>query len=143
MAASLTTSLAKLSSVSVISPETTAESVRNTKDAAKLARDLGANLFVQGSLQQVGDRLRVSTQLVRPDGTIAWAGDVEAGQLQLFSIQRRIADDVIGAIRVAATASERTRLARPSTTDGAAQDLYLAWTRVPGTERSGQRRSCD
>jgi len=82
----------------------------------------------------------VNTQLVRPDGTIAWAGDVEAGQLQLFSIERRIADDVIGAIRVAATASERSRLAQPSTTDAGAQDLY--WRGLAFLERN-DRASVD
>ena len=47
----------------------------STTDLAKVAKALGATMLVQGSVQQAGDRLRVHTNLVTPDGRVVWSDD--------------------------------------------------------------------
>ncbi len=123
IADTLTTNLARLSSVSVISRGADVDAAR-TAAIATIARDLGANLIVQGSVQQAGDRLRVSAKLVRPTGDIAWAGDAESTLSDLFAIESRLANALVDALQVNVTPAERQDATRPPTLDRQALDDY-------------------
>ena len=125
IADTLTTSLGQLSSVSVVSHQTMRDAGdAKTTDLAKIARDLGATMLVQGSMQQSGDRVRVNATLVTPDGRVMWSGDSEAGLSDLFSLENRLAGSLVDALRVTVSGDERQRLARPPTSNRDALDAY-------------------
>ena len=124
IAETLTTHLARLSSVSVVSRSTAAEAHSKGNSVAVVARDLGVNLLVQGSVQQSGDQLRVSAKLVRPDGAVAWAGESEASVTDLFMLESRLAASLIDALQVSVSAAERQDVTRPPTQDRQALDDY-------------------
>ena len=125
IAETLTTSLGRLSSVAVVSRAAMQESgALKTTDAAKIARDLGATLLVQGSLQQSGDRLRVNATLGAPDGRVLWSGDSEASLSELFLLENRLAGSLIDALQVTVSNKERARLVRPPTGNREALDAY-------------------
>jgi serine/threonine protein kinase/tetratricopeptide (TPR) repeat protein len=130
----LTTSLSKLSSVTVVSREITRESARATSDPAALARQLGVNLLVQGSLQRSGDRVRIDARLVRPDASVVWAGEAEGAIDDLFTLQRRLADRLVEALRIRASPVERQQLAVSPTQNMEALEAY--WRGVALLERT-------
>jgi tetratricopeptide (TPR) repeat protein/TolB-like protein len=134
VADALTTSLAKLAAVSVIPRETTRESALRTTDPGKLAREIGVNLLVQGSLQRSGERVRVDARLVRADGTIVWAGEAEGPINDLFAVQRQIADRLVDTLRVTVTGAERKQLAVPPTNNQEALEAY--WRGMALLERT-------
>lgn len=134
IADALTTSLSKVSSVSVVARDVVSDSARNTPDRAALARDLGVNLLVQGSLQVAGARVRADAKLVKPDGTVLWAGVSEALVTDLFAIERQLAERLVEGLRVSLSAAERQQIAIPPTRSQPALDAY--WRGVASLERA-------
>ena len=130
----LTTSLSKLSSVTVVSRDITRESARGTSDPAALARQLGVTLLVQGSLQRSGNRVRIDARLVRSDASVVWAGEAEGAIDDLFALQRRLADRLVEALRVHVSPVERQQLAVPPTQNAEALEAY--WQGVALLERT-------
>ncbi len=134
IADALTTSLSRLSSVSVVSRETARDSARRTTEPSRLARELGVSLLVQGSLQRVGDRLRVDAKVIRDDGTIAVAVESEAAMSDLLTVERQLADRLVEVLRVAVSGAERRQLARSLTSSQEALEAY--WRGVALLERT-------
>ena len=134
IADALTSSLSKVSSVSVVARDAVSDSARNTSDRAALARDLGVNLLVQGSLQVAGDRVRADAKLVKPDGKVLWAGVSEALVTDLFAIERQLAERLVAGLRLSLSAAERQQIALPRTRSQPALDAY--WRGVASLERT-------
>lgn len=79
-------------------------------DARQVSRELRARYVVEGSVQSVGDRVRVTVQLV--DGVqglqvAAERWDRELGDV--FALQDEVAQTIVGAIEPALTRAERRR----------------------------------
>jgi serine/threonine-protein kinase len=120
----LTTSLARVRSVNVISRTGLADLPRGTADLRTIARDVGATLLLQGSVQQSGDRLRVNAKLVSPDGSVSWAGDADALVSDLFTLETRIATAVVAGLPVTVSAEDRQSAVAPPTRNSGALDAY-------------------
>ena len=90
IAETLSTSLARVSSITIVSRPTSSEAAKSG-DPHKIARELGVSLLVQGGVQQSGDRLRVNAKLIQPDGAVKWAGEAEAATSDLFGLETRLA----------------------------------------------------
>ena len=110
IAENLISSLATLPSVTVLSRGAVAEARLRLKEHDALIRDLGATYLVEGSVQESGDTLRISLNLVRSDRTIAW-GDSAVGSFQsIFDLQSRLASALTNALVVRVSASELERM---------------------------------
>jgi tetratricopeptide (TPR) repeat protein len=133
IADALTTSLSGLRSISVVSREIVRESERTATDPAAIARELGLDLLVHGSLQRSGDRLRVDARLMAAGGTVLWAGESEAMVSDLYALQRELADRLVSALRIQVSASERTQLVAPPTQNQDALEAY--WRGVAALDR--------
>src|SRR6185436_3429839 len=71
----------------------------------QIARDLGANLVVTGSMQRAGDRVRVTYQILDVARGSERGGDlIEGSMSDLFAIQDRIADGVASSLLLGAPA---------------------------------------
>jgi len=125
IAHSLTTSLSAIPSLTTISPSAAAEYEGKNLPAGKIARDLGADYIVAGSVQRSGARLRLTVNLVRPDDSLAWGGDTEGDVEDLFALERRLASELSGALRLMLTETVRRRLETPPTLDPQAFADYL------------------
>ncbi len=123
IAETLTTSLAKLPTISVISRTTLSDRTRGA-DVRTIARDVGATMVLQGSVQQSGDRLRVSAKLLRPDGSVVWAGDADAGMSELFALETRLAASVIAALPIDVRRAEQQGALTPPTNNRDALQIY-------------------
>ena len=134
LADAVTTSLSKLSSLSVVSRETAREPARGTSDPAKLARDLGADVLVKGTLQRSGERVLVDATVLGADGSVIWRGIVAAALSNPSDIEKRLADRIVRALGVKVSADERERLAVPQASSPAALEAY--WRGMSFLERT-------
>ncbi len=89
VADSLITSLASLPSVTTLSRTAVAEALLRHKTPGDVARDLGATFVVEGTVQQAGAQLRLGLNLLRQDGSVAWADAVEGASDRVFEMQAR------------------------------------------------------
>src|SRR5207244_2783216 len=91
----LAMALSKVSTLTVISRAEVQEAVRRTRDPRKIVEDLHASFLVDGSVQQVGDRLLVTLQLVQPDGKVIWSEPYEGAAAAVFAMHRTMAEDLV------------------------------------------------
>jgi tetratricopeptide (TPR) repeat protein len=128
IAESLTTSLATVPSVTVLSRVSVAEARNRTSDFKGIVKELGANYLVEGGVQQSGDIVRVSLSLVRPDKTVAWADSVEARLQDIFALQSRLAAALSSAIEVRVSDQDRQRMEKAPTANPDALSAYWQGT---------------
>ena len=124
VADSLITSLASLPAMTVLSRSAVAEALLRHKSPGDVARDLGATFAVEGTVQQAGAQLRLGLNLLRQDGSVAWADAVEGASDRVFEMQARLATALGGALSVQMSPELRTRLNTPPTSNAAALDAY-------------------
>jgi DNA-binding winged helix-turn-helix (wHTH) protein/TolB-like protein len=91
---------------------------------------IGSALSVEhvlvGTIQPTDTAYRVSVQLVRTaDGLAIWGQTYDLPVADLLRLQDTVAEQVVAALRLELTGSERARLTRRSTENPAAFDLYL------------------
>jgi TolB-like protein/tetratricopeptide (TPR) repeat protein len=91
----LTTDLARMESVQVISRGSTMQYKGAKKPLPEIARELHADAIVEGSVQRSGDRVRVTAQLIRAaTDKHVWAETYERDFRDILTLQ----DDVSSAI---------------------------------------------
>lgn len=95
-------------------------------DVREIGRRLGAAHLLEGSVQQAGDTLRITAQLVRTsDGSHLWSKRFDRRRADVFAIQDEIATEVVRAIHGALPAAQQARLVRKRTDNVGAYDEYL------------------
>lgn len=131
MADGLATALGKVSGIRVIS-RTLTYRYRGLRDvnAQSVGKALDAGYLVHATLRRVGERLRLSAQVLNAsDNSEFWSEDYERDSQQAYSIQDDLASDV--AIALQGKTSTRGNLASlrsatsSGTSDAEAYDLYL------------------
>jgi serine/threonine protein kinase/TolB-like protein/Flp pilus assembly protein TadD len=94
-------------------------------DVRQIGAQLGVASLVEGSVQQAGDTLRITAQLVRAaDGTQLWSKQFDRKAADLFAIQDEIAGAVTQALVGELLPRTRQILAKGGTKDLAAYDAY-------------------
>ena len=122
------TLIAKLSGVPGISVRPLGAVLRNpaATDPLEAGRLLRADAVVQGSVQRVGDRIRVDVRLVRvADGQPVWGDTFDTVYADVFEVQDTIARGVADALVPGLGADARAGLARGGTHDLNAYRAYL------------------
>jgi TolB-like protein/DNA-binding winged helix-turn-helix (wHTH) protein/Flp pilus assembly protein TadD len=95
MTEALTTDLARMESLQVISRTSTMQYKTAKKSLPAIARELNADVIVEGSVQRSGNHVRVTAQLVRAvDDRHLWAETYERDFRDILALQ----DDVASAI---------------------------------------------
>jgi TolB-like protein/class 3 adenylate cyclase/Flp pilus assembly protein TadD len=95
-------------------------------DVRQVGRELGVRYAVEGSVRRVGERVRITAQLVETEtGSHLWSTKIDGAVSDLFDLQDRVAADVASAIQPSIRRSEveRARTKRPETL--AAYDLVM------------------
>jgi len=129
--------LGKITDLKVIS-RTSVMGYRSTgKRLREIGGELGVSSIVEGEVQRVGDRVRISAQLVdaRTDEHL-WAEQYDRELTDVFAIQSDVAKRVAAALRAELTSAEKKRIETRPTEDFEAYTLYLRgryfWDRRPG-----------
>jgi DNA-binding winged helix-turn-helix (wHTH) protein/TolB-like protein len=94
-------------------------------EPAHIAKSLGVQHLLLGTIQATTDSYRISLQLVRSDGVVEWGRSFDEQVTGLLALQDRIADEVVTALRLGLTTPERQRLHRQYTANRIAYDKYL------------------
>lgn len=126
MTDALISQLAGIRSLRVMSRQ----SIMRYKDSASpmpaIAKELGVDGIIEGTVLRTGDRVRISVQLVHgPSDTHLWADQYERPLDDVLGLQAEIAQAVAAEVRAALTPQEMARFARPANIDAEAYDLYL------------------
>lgn len=120
------THLAKLSDLKVIS-RTSVLQYKNTgpRNLREIGKQLGVAYILEGGVQQAGDRVRLTAQLIdaRNDAHV-WAQTYDRIASDVFVIQTEIAKTITEQLKVQLSPEERAALARVATTDLVAERLY-------------------
>ena len=98
----------------------------NAPPLREIASELGVGSVIEGSVQVVGDRLRVTLQLIdAATGRSLWAERYERTLDDAFAIQSDIAQQIVMAVGAVLSSTEQQRLAEAPTVDAEAYRLYL------------------
>lgn len=122
----LITRLAQVGALRVIS-RTSVMRFKGTKlPLREIARDLGVNMIVEGSVLRAGNMVRISAELIeaRSDRHI-WANSYEKELQDVLRIQGDVAEAVVASVRVKLTPAERTRIGTARRVDKNAFESYL------------------
>lgn len=105
------TSLSKIASMTVIARNSTFAYKGKAVDTRQVARDLGVRHVVEGRVRRVGNRLRITAQLIdSTDGSHLWAEKYDRVVEDIFDIQDEITKEIVTALRVNLTGSEQALL---------------------------------
>lgn len=112
-------------------------------DMREIGKALNTAHLLEGSVQQAGDTVRVTAQLIRvSDGSHLWSKRFDRKLADVFAIQDEIATEVVKAIQGALPAAQQARLVRKRTDNVAAYDEYLKGIALlPGRKVPGMRRA--
>jgi tetratricopeptide (TPR) repeat protein/TolB-like protein len=116
----LVASLARVPGVTMISRDATLPYRERPKSASAIAKELGADLLVDGSVQMVGAELRVTVTLQRPaTSEVLWSGTHDGDLAGIFALQNDVAAALSQALQVSLTREQRKGLQRPPPTANA------------------------
>jgi serine/threonine-protein kinase len=126
MTEEVTAQLASVRSVRVIS-RTSASAYRGTtKPLSVVARELGVDGLIEGSVIRSGDRARITVQLI--DGATdrhLWSQSFDRAAVDILSLQRDVAREIVEQVAATVSPSERAELQRQPTKSPEAYDAYL------------------
>jgi TolB-like protein len=124
------TLIAKLSTTGeIIIPSLTSarKYAEQERDPLAVARLLGVRAVLEGSVQLVGDRLRVTARLINvADRASLWAGTYDEKFTDVFAVQDAIAEKVAAALALRLSGDDRSRLTKRATENTEAYKLYLS-----------------
>ncbi len=118
-------SLTKYHWLGVIARNSTATIKGPTPDVCELAKELGADYVIRGSVRQMQGRLRVSAQLVDASNCkTIWGERYDRDLKDLFAVQDEITETITATIEPELAAAEGRRASRKPTESLDAWDCY-------------------
>ncbi len=126
MTEALITDLAKIGSLKVISRTSVMQYKGVRKPLPEIARELKVDAVVEGSVMRVGDRVRITVQLIHgPTDQHLWADSYERELRDVLAMQDEVARAIAQEIRVKVTPEENARLTTSRPVDPEVYELYL------------------
>ena len=126
MADSLITTLSNVNQIMIRPTSAVRKYTGLEQDAVAAGREQRVDGVLDGSIQRLGDRIRVTVRLLRvEDGAQLWAGTFDEKSKDIFVIQDSISKQVAEALAVQLTGEERELLTKHHTDNTEAYQLYL------------------
>jgi adenylate cyclase len=95
-------------------------------DVRQVGRELGVRYVLEGSVRRAGGRVRITCQLIEAaTGHHVWADRFDGEHGDIFDLQDRITETVVGAVEPSLERAEITRTSTKPTDSLDAYDLYL------------------
>jgi TolB-like protein/Tfp pilus assembly protein PilF len=120
------TRLAKIADLKVISRTSTQRYQSKPANLAEIAKELGVENILEGSVQKAADQVRVNVQLVnvQTDSQL-WAETYDRKLTDIFSVESEIARRIAESLQAKLTGHEEQALAASPTNNPEAYDAYL------------------
>jgi DNA-binding winged helix-turn-helix (wHTH) protein/Tfp pilus assembly protein PilF len=99
---------------------------RTTKTLAEIGRELDASYLIESSLRAEGDRLRITSKLIRVrDQLQIWSASYDSEPRSLLTFQRELGTAIAEQVRLRLSPARLNALANRQTQNPEAYDLYL------------------
>jgi serine/threonine protein kinase/tetratricopeptide (TPR) repeat protein len=96
------------------------------EDIGEIGQKLKVSTVLEGSVRKMGNRLRITAQLVNvADGYHLWSERYDREMQDVFAIQDEIAQAIVEALRVILSEGEKKAIEMPRTVNVQAYDFYL------------------
>jgi adenylate cyclase len=101
LAEDLITDLAKLAGLLVTARNSTFVYKGRPINVPQVGRELGVRYVVEGSVRKLGNRVRITAQLIdATTGTHVWADRYDRDLTDIFALQDEVAREIVGAVRL-------------------------------------------
>src|SRR6266852_63837 len=139
MTETLIAHLAKISTLRVISRTSVMRYKRTNKALPEIARELGADALIEGSVMRSGSRIRITAQLIyAPSDRHLWGESYERDLRDVLVLQSEVARAIAHEINIKLTPQDQTRLATARPVNSEAYELYLKgryyWNKMSGDD---------
>lgn len=120
------TQLSKIKDIRVISRTSVMKYVDSEKSIREIADELGVSTILEGSVQRIGNRVRITSQLIdaRTDGHV-WAEKYDREMKDIFSIQSDVAQRISAALQAQLQPEEKQLIEKKATENIDAYAYYL------------------
>jgi TolB-like protein/DNA-binding winged helix-turn-helix (wHTH) protein/tetratricopeptide (TPR) repeat protein len=126
MTEELTTELSRIHAVKVISRTSVMEYKGTKKHLPQIARELGVDGIVEGSVIREGDQVRITVQLLDgPSDRHIWSEDYQREMRGILTLQREMAQAIAQQIRIQLTPQQQARVRSGRAVNPEAYDAYL------------------
>jgi len=137
--------LSKIGALRVISRTSVMRFKGRTEGLREIARTLGVEALLEGSVRWAGGRMRIVAQLIDAEtDQHLWAETYDRQLKDIFAIQSDVAVRIAEALRAELSPDERTRIRQEPTTSSVAYQFYLKGRRCQDrTTEDGLRKALD
>jgi adenylate cyclase len=120
------TDLSKVSGLFVVARNTVFTYKGKTAEVQEVAKHLGVNFVLEGSVRKAGSRVRVTGQLINgKDGGHVWADRYDRDLTDIFAIQDEITHAIVEQLKVKLLPQEKKNIAQAPTDNVEAYTYYL------------------
>jgi len=122
----LIANLSRLKDMRVISRTTSMQYKETKKDMKTIGRELGARYIIEGNVRKFQDNLRITAQLIDVESdSQLWAETYKGKLADVFDIQEQVSEQIVDALMVKLTPTEKVVLTKRSTLNAEAFDCNL------------------
>ncbi len=126
MSEDLLTDLSQISALTVISRTSSFAYKGQSADVREVGMALGASYVIEGSVRKVGDRVRITAQLIdTANGEQLWAERYDRQLDDIFRLQDEVRAKIVAALEVELATGETTPMATRGTDSIEAYDLVM------------------
>jgi len=118
--------LSRLKDIRVVSRTSIMQYKGTGKDIQTIGKELGVRYILEGSVRKLQDDLRITAQLVdvETDAQL-WAGKYKGKLSDVFDIQEQVSEQIVDALMVRLSPTEKVVLSKHPTENLKAFDYYL------------------
>jgi adenylate cyclase len=122
----LITELSRLSGLFVIARHSTFTYKEKAVKVQEVSRELGVRYVLEGSVRKIGERVRITAQLVNATtGHHLWAERYDRPLQDIFALQDEIVQKIVTTLKLQLSLWEQGHLVRKTTDNLEAYDFYL------------------
>ena len=126
MTEALTAALGNISALRVPGRSSVMQFKGTTKTIQQMAQELNVDAIVEGSVQRVSNRLRITAQLIEADtDRHLWATNYDRDLADFFTVQSEVARAIAAEVRARLTPEDQARLAHARPVNRDAVEAYL------------------
>jgi TolB-like protein len=128
--------LSKIADLKVISRTSVMQYKNTTKNIKLIADELGVAAILEGSVRKDGNKIRITAQLIdaNTDKHI-WTNTYDENSSEIFTIQSKVAQNIVNELNVKLTTEENKRLTDKATNNVEAYEEFLRAKKLPWTKR--------
>ena len=123
----LITDLAQIGQLRVISRTSVVTYKGAKKPLPQIAKELGVDAVVEGSVQRAGNRVRINAELIQAaSDRHLWAKSYERDLRDILTLQSAVAKAIVNEVQVKLTPQQEAQLSRSQPVNPEAHEAYLA-----------------